>query len=444
MHAAGPLSHYPLQGINMYFREKLSMHTYLTVILSIHFSVAATEGNTTAGRAIYERLCVSCHGQDGRGGRMSGMLPVLPRNLADHAYMNTRSDQHLFDVIRQGGAAMGLSPAMRAFEAELSDEEIRSTIAYVRTLAARRSPSAGVPEVILSEAGHPNPDLRMARLRVSIWPEYDDPRVLIVFRGDMVPSDAFPTSITLDIPKGADIIDAGMISEQNELLIHPHQIRPGETHDSLELNVPVARFFVEFYYDPFANGEDKRFIYTLPANFAIERLEIDIQQPLHAINFTTTPQPMRQSTDEQGFTYHWFSYHNIAGGESQRFTVSYTKTTTAPSVAKRQPEPAVVTPPRIPLSMTLTAFGLLIGVVGLFGGCAWLWLGYQRRRNAIPGSREPHLETVSTVVQTGTPEVGTASRTDTPNFCANCGRRLQPAYRFCPGCGQPLHQTNLE
>ena len=69
----------------------------------------------------------------------------------------------------------------------------------------------------------------MARLRLSIWPEYDDPRVLIMLRGEMTPRQAFPASITLPLPKGAEIIGAGMISEQDELLLHPHQVLPGDS-----------------------------------------------------------------------------------------------------------------------------------------------------------------------------------------------------------------------
>jgi hypothetical protein len=105
----------------------------------------------------------------------------------------------------------------------------------------------------------------MARLRLSIWPEYDDPRVLIMLRGEMTPRQAFPASITLPIPKGPEIIGAGMISEQNELLLHPHQVLPGDTQDSLQLNLPVPRFFVEFYYNPFTTRRPaKRFICIAP------------------------------------------------------------------------------------------------------------------------------------------------------------------------------------
>jgi len=68
----------------------------LYVLVTVHPAATATE-DAQAGKAIYERSCVGCHGPTGQGGRMAAMLVVPPRNLADQTYMGTRSDQQLFD-----------------------------------------------------------------------------------------------------------------------------------------------------------------------------------------------------------------------------------------------------------------------------------------------------------------------------------------------------------
>src|SRR5262249_48782354 len=153
---------------------------------------------------------------------------VSPRDLTDQAYMSTRSDQQLFTVISQGSAAM------TAFGDRLAEQQIWDTVAYVRTLTAASStvsgsPPSSTPPTESSTETH----LVMPRLRLSIWPEYDDPRVLIMWRGEMAPHQAFPAHITLPLPKGAEIVGAGMISDQNELLLHPYEVVPGDTQDSL-------------------------------------------------------------------------------------------------------------------------------------------------------------------------------------------------------------------
>jgi hypothetical protein len=381
---------------------------------------------------------------------MAAMLTVPPRNLANQAYMGTRSDQQLFDVISKGGAATGLSPAMTAFGSQLSEQQIWDTVAYVRTLAAGSETAAQVPSSTSSQASAPAADLIMARLRLSIWPEYDDPRVLIMLRGEMTPRQAFPASITLPIPKGAEIIGAGMISEQNELLLHPHQVLPGDAYDTLQLNLPVPRFFVEFYYNPFTtSGSEKHFAYPAPTTYPIELFEVDVQQPLKATAFTLDPTPMEHMTDNQGFTYHQFTYRDVGKGQSQTFTVAYTKTAPTPSVAKQQPIPQPTERARARSDNTLVALSIFAGAILLFAGCAWLMQRSQPQHMPTTTAPAPSVsmsDTLLALVRDDAQPQETESADVPPmlpqtrviNFCASCGRKLLPDDRFCSGCGKPI------
>jgi len=439
-----------IAGTDVNTRILCSLQCMMLYILATVPPVAIAMGDTQTGKAIYERSCIGCHGPTGQGGRMAAMLAVPPRNLAEQAYMGTRSDQQLFDVISKGGAATGLSAAMTAFGSQLSEQQIWDTVAYIRTLAAGSEPATQVPSSTSSKASAPTADLAMARLRLSIWPEYDDPRVLIMLRGEMTPRQAFPASITLPIPKGAEIIGAGMVSEQNELLLHPHQVEPGNIQDTLQLNLPVPRFFVEFYYNPFTtSGPEKRFVYPAPTTYPIELFKVDIQQPLKATAFTLDPAPMERTTDNQGFTYHQFTYRDVGKGQSQVFTVAYTKTATTPSVAKQQPTPQPTEKARARSDNTLVVLSIFAGAILLFAGCAWLMQRSQRQHMptttppALPVSMSDTLlallredilpqETEATDVPPMPPQ------TRVINFCANCGRKLLPDDRFCSGCGKPI------
>jgi len=381
---------------------------------------------------------------------MAAMLAVPPRNLADQAYMGTRSDQQLFEVISKGGAATGLSTAMTAFGSQLSEQQIWDTVAYVRTLAAGSETAAQVPSSTSSKASVPATDLVMARLRLSIWPEYDDPRVLIMLRGEMTPRQAFPASVTLPIPKGAEIIGAGMVSEQNELLLHPHQVLPGATQDTLQLNLPVPRFFVEFYYNPFTtSGPEKRFIYPAPTTYPIELFEVDIQQPLKATAFTLDPAPMERMTDKQGFTYHQFTYRDVGKGQSQTFTIAYTKIVTTSSVSKQQPTPQSTEKARTLSDNTLVSLGIFAGAILLFAGCAWLRQRVQRPDMPTTITSAPSVSMSDTLLALlwedaqpqeteGADVLPRLQPTRAINFCANCGRELLSDDRFCSGCGKPI------
>ncbi|MGH9194534.1 MAG: c-type cytochrome [Acidimicrobiia bacterium] len=82
------------------------------------------------GAQIYVARCVLCHGPQGRGdGPGAAGLNPKPRNHTDAAYMNSRTDEDLLSVIRDGKGQMP------AWKSVLSEEQMRAVLAYVRTLA---------------------------------------------------------------------------------------------------------------------------------------------------------------------------------------------------------------------------------------------------------------------------------------------------------------------
>ena len=91
--------------------------------------------------ALYARWCTSCHGLRGAGnGPNARYLPVPPAVHASAGKMRERPDDSLFDTIAGGGGVMRRSVRMPAFGATLSRDEIRSLVAYIRTLCSCTGP----------------------------------------------------------------------------------------------------------------------------------------------------------------------------------------------------------------------------------------------------------------------------------------------------------------
>lgn len=394
-------------------------------------AVTWSQPDLPAGKAVYERLCVACHGADGRGGGMARMLPVPPRNLADPTYLQSRSAEHLFVVVKDGSAAAGLSDAMPGFSAQLDDQDIRNTIAYLQTLAEAQ-PAVPAQEEAETPAAEPSADLRITRLQLSIWPEYDDPRVLLIIRGELAAGAAFPTQVTLPVPKEAELIGAGMISELGELLLHPHRVIPGGVSDTLEITLPSPRFFAELYYDPFeTTGDAKRFSYTFTAPYPIAQFDVDIQKPYTASEFVTEPPAMALETEGRDTTYHRFAYRDVAAGQPTAFTVSYLKTDPQPSVSKADSAPDESRAASGPQDRMLIYFGILAGVTATYVLAALLLAVYRRRRAITqPPEAQPLPSSVPPVPSPVTPAVA--------NFCSHCGQALNADYAFCPGCGHAV------
>ena len=89
--------------------------------------------------ALYKQYCASCHGPDGKGnGPAAAALPVKPADHTNPAVMGKISDAELFKAIKEGGQAVGKSPAMPPWGSILKDEQIHALVAHVRSLAKTR------------------------------------------------------------------------------------------------------------------------------------------------------------------------------------------------------------------------------------------------------------------------------------------------------------------
>ncbi|MGH7229033.1 MAG: c-type cytochrome [Nitrospiraceae bacterium] len=104
-------------------------------------AASATSGDPEAGRLIYERRCVVCHGPQGRGdGPEAPFLSPRPGSLVS-AGTSVKSDADLLAVIANGKPRT----AMPAWKDPLTDEQRRDVLAYIRTLVRFYKPPAQFP-----------------------------------------------------------------------------------------------------------------------------------------------------------------------------------------------------------------------------------------------------------------------------------------------------------
>ncbi|MCB9872125.1 MAG: c-type cytochrome [Planctomycetes bacterium] len=80
--------------------------------------------------------CSTCHGDKGKGDGLAGLaLKPRPRDFTDAKFQKEKTDEQLFQVIRKGGAANGLSAAMAAYD--LPDGVIYALVAHIRKLGGK-------------------------------------------------------------------------------------------------------------------------------------------------------------------------------------------------------------------------------------------------------------------------------------------------------------------
>lgn len=88
------------------------------------------------GKRIFYQQCVWCHADSTPAGpsNRSNVTPTPPL-FNDGTVLNGESDDFLQNIITLGGSAMGKSAMMPPYGKTLTQEEIRSLIAYARAIA---------------------------------------------------------------------------------------------------------------------------------------------------------------------------------------------------------------------------------------------------------------------------------------------------------------------
>lgn len=238
------------------------------------------------------------------------------------------------------------------------------------------------------------------RLEISLWPEYDDPRLLVIYRGELAEDPKSPLAFTL--PSTAQIHAVAHVGPAGTLLADDWQLLPGD-NDQIVLFTPGSRRFqLEYYDDVLGMAPERSFVFRFRSDrYEIKNLEIEVQQPLRATGFQASPALDPQGADTRGFSYFGRRVGAVPPGTLVEQRVSYRKTDTLPSLR-----------PAAQSSLIWGALGVGLAVVAL-GVVGLLWF---RRRRSVSSE--------------------TAVQQRPAQFCARCGYRFRANEQFCPQCGQ--------
>lgn len=89
---------------------------------------------------LYATRCSACHGAGRGDGYNAAFLRVRPADHTDARAMAGRTDARLYDAIAGGARFLNGSPGMPAFP-DLTPDQIRSLVAYIRTLCSCEQPA---------------------------------------------------------------------------------------------------------------------------------------------------------------------------------------------------------------------------------------------------------------------------------------------------------------
>lgn len=267
-------------------------------------------------------------------------------------------------------------------------------------------------------------------LKVSYWPEYDKPSVLVIYRGK-VTSTTLPATVRLLLPKGA-LVAATSTVDSNGQFVYDEAWASHKTKtvgDLQELTFETANpdFQAEVYFMSLGNEKQRKLplFFAAPAN--IDSLQVEIQEPQRSSNFSIEPATKDVSAGDN-FQYHNYTYDNVPAGRELTFNVAYEKSDSNPSVDSQQ---GTVSTPASRGSLTV----ILLTIAGIIAIAiaATVW----RFRTVAAKNKRPVAKPVKKKVKQQN-QKKQANAANKSKFCTDCGEALKDKNSFCPGCGKPV------
>ena len=274
---------------------------------------------------------------------------------------------------------------------------------------------------------------RFETLNIDLWPEYDRPSVLVIYKAELSPEVSLPAEVTLRIPVEAGapaVVAVGPDANSVADAVFETQVMGEWLEVSFIATTPAIQFE---YYDPglVKDGVQRSFDYTWPGDYGVDALVLQAQQPLGAANMTVSPSMGRTVQDQVGFSYNIIEVGELDQGSTFDIGLSYEKETDALSVESLQIQPsATITPGSsnlFNLDQPWVWFLIALGLILIVGGAYWYWRSGRQEAQPQKRHRRRSAEDDQAEVRTGKVV-----------YCHQCGKRAAPGDQFCRTCGTRL------
>ena len=273
----------------------------------------------------------------------------------------------------------------------------------------------------------------LAAWDTQIWPEYDQPSVLVIASGSFVPQTPFPQQVRVPLPSGATVHAVAYPEANGNLLSLSWTVEPGVDGQTVVFDLNQPSFVVEYYADIITPPPSRSFDLSLVAPYAALQASLALRQPSRASDLQTIPAMIPGGVDALGNPTYTLELGALDAGQSTPLQVSYTKADAQPSVSS-----APVDPVAAESGSSSPWWPWLAGVAAavLAGGVTFYLLQRRRltaasrqarRRSARKQGAPPSRQTAG----------GAAPSASSTMFCVQCGQKFESSDKFCRNCGAP-------
>ena len=270
--------------------------------------------------------------------------------------------------------------------------------------------------------------IKLSRLQVQLWPEYDQPTMLVIYDFQLPDSVKLPVSVSLNFPKDSHLVAVASLSPDGSLL-NTDYIGPAsnEAWQTVTIQIQTATTYHVEYYQPLnKTGQKRDFTFLWPGDYAVDDISVSIRVPPNTSDIVTDPD-MKSTKAADGSSSLVKDFGKLLSGQQFPLHLIYSRTSDALSVPGETVQPSKPlgsnTPGRVLLSNYVPYILGALGIIAL-GAAAIYFL--QLRSPRTPARRQTHLSR------------GARAQAKVDLHCHQCGARAQPGDRFCRVCGTKL------
>ena len=278
--------------------------------------------------------------------------------------------------------------------------------------------------------------VQFSSLEADLWPEFDRPAMLVIYRITLSPQTSLPAEIHLRIPAIAGGANAVAGANPDGSLINiPYDQEDAGAWIQLVFQATTPDLQIE-YYDPRLekDSEARHYTFTWPGDYSVGDFTIEVQQPVGASNMLIKPGMATSKPGSDGLTYFTLDVGALSVGQPFEISIDYQKPNDQLSSSGLPVEPSGPLDNTAAGRQSMTealpwALGLL-GVLLIAGGGLWYWQSGREQPQANRKSRGRGKATSPV-------DSGEANQSDYV-YCHQCGKRAAPGDRFCRACGTEL------
>jgi len=298
---------------------------------------------------------------------------------------------------------------------------------------------------------------RLATLDIAVWPEYDQPAVLVIYYGQIAVDVPLPANVFIRIPasvvEGKPHAVAGNDPAQG-LINLPYTVTEQNEWLLLSFTTAYSTFQVEFYDALDTTRPERNYTLIWSGDMAVDVVAMQVQEPFNASDFHVTPLVEEGQRKDDGLVYYPAKLGSLQAGQTVAIELSYNKADSRTSVealsltvAAPVPQPAPTPSGSFPLPAWMVV-GIVVGAGLIVAGVIWyLYSGRQEAPTEYVASSARRKRGRRNVRQHAVPRSERGEHKPWQQeeeyeeeaafavFCTQCGQPLRTADVFCSQCG---------